>query len=374
MLRRLVSSKVLSNLPALRSSAARFASSKEDGRNRWEVETLADGTIACWHPEKPFPFEHSRPIDAEWLARDRAAVKESRERRRANAAVEQPEAPKNVHLREIFHVGKTEFKTRHIARRTPVRDLRPAAHAEGAQMIAAVWFGRRSFAEGLRIQEALFQFVRSNSFKHKHFLCLVEHSPVYTVGLRDHVYTAEKERELRALGADFQRIKRGGLITFHGPGQLVAYPILNLRALRVQQRPVGVKKCVELIEETIIRLSRDHFDVPRVARTENPGVWVDGRRKLAAIGLQVRAGITSHGLALNCDTDMKWFEQIVPCGLEGMTATSLSLETGRPVGIADALQPLVRTFGRVFELETSLLDSSETPFEDAPRLLQSLGE
>jgi len=217
-------------------------------------------------------------------------------------------------------------------------------------MIHAVWFGRRLFKDGLRLQDEFYNLVTSNT--RKHYVCLLEHFPVYTVGLRDQSYTPEMENKLKELGADFQRIKRGGLITFHGPGQLVAYPILNLRDLYVDGKQVGVKHYVSLLEDVLIRVSNEN-GLQNVGRTSDPGVWVEENRKIAAIGIQIRNGVTSHGIALNCNTDLSWYNHIVACGLVNKTVTSLTKELGRDVTVSEILQPFVRTFSNVFQSEIS---------------------
>ncbi|KAI6228507.1 Lipoate-protein ligase B [Aphelenchoides besseyi] len=347
--------------------SVRFNSSKPSDPHSWQISTLADGTIACWHPEKPFPFEHSRPIDSELLAKDREDRKTFIY---ANFSTLQKRSSKHGKQKKRFRI---DLPLRHLqnTRRTTLRDF--STVAKTTEMIRGIWVGRRSFAEGLRIQEELYQLVRSQQTSNKHFLCLIEHTPVYTVGLREHFYDKEKEQELRNSGADFQRIKRGGLITFHGPGQLVAYPILNLRDLRVDSRTIGVKKYVCLIEEVVIRLASEHFKIRNVSRTEDPGVWVERDRKLAAIGVQVRYGITSHGLALNCDTDMKWFDKIVPCGLDGKTATSLSVETNQKVTINDTIEPFIQTFEKVFESEILYINAENTSLDSHDSIL-ALGQ
>jgi len=230
-------------------------------------------------------------------------------------------------------------------------------------MIHAVWFGRRMFADGLRLQDELYNLVTANARNKKHYICLLEHFPVYTVGLRDQSYTSEMEQNLRALGADFQRIKRGGLITFHGLGQLVAYPILNLRSISVDGEPVGVRRYVSLLEEVLIRVSNE-FGLENVERTNDPGVWVEKNRKIAAIGIQVRNAVTSHGIALNCNVDLNWYNHIVACGLEDKTVTSLSKELGREISTDDVIQPFVRVFADVFQIETSF----ESRLEEKPNL------
>ncbi|KAI6183880.1 Lipoate-protein ligase B [Aphelenchoides bicaudatus] len=306
---------------------------------QWQVAILADGTIACWHPENKFPYEHSRPIDQEELASDRKELRDllgQNERERLIGAKPYgAKGPNNTYLREIFYSGKTEFKTR-------TREER--LYATSAPL----------FADGLRLQNELYNSVLANVKDKKNYICLLEHFPVYTVGLRDQSYTPQMEEHLRALGADFHRIKRGGLITFHGPGQLVAYPILNLRSIVVAGLPLGVKRYVSALEEVLIRVSTDTYGLKNVGRTENPGVWIEENRKLAAIGIQVQNGITGHGLALNCNTDLKWYNNIVACGLEGKTVSSLSKELGHDVSVDDVLQPFVQTFAEVFQTETTL--------------------
>ncbi|KAK0409152.1 hypothetical protein QR680_004371 [Steinernema hermaphroditum] len=192
----------------------------------------------------------------------------------------------------------------------------------------------------------------------------VKHSPVFTVGIRERLYTAEEEERLRATGADFCRTNRGGLITFHGPGQLVAYPIVDLASLTVAPtaefptRRVGVRRFVHLVEETLIDLLKTKHGLLTAGRSPDTGVWLDeGDRKIAAIGLSIRRGISSHGLALNCNTDLKWFDEIVPCGIEGKGVTSISKELAQDVTVEENLLPICESFGRNFEVDvdTTLL-------------------
>uniref|UniRef100_A0A183BM96 Octanoyl-[acyl-carrier-protein]:protein N-octanoyltransferase LIPT2, mitochondrial n=1 Tax=Globodera pallida TaxID=36090 RepID=A0A183BM96_GLOPA len=193
-------------------------------------------------------------------------------------------------------------------------------------MIQAFFFGRVPYLTGLCVQESLCRQIVADPGFRDHFLCLFEHSPTYTVGIRQDQYSEEQAQRLRALGAEFHRqiekelqndkslpidrIKRGGLITFHGPGQLVAYPVFNLRKLSPDGKSngLGVRRFVELVEEVLIQMLECDFGLKGVGRTRDPGVWVDGIRKVAAIGIQVRHGVISHGLALNCDTDLGWFD------------------------------------------------------------------
>ncbi|MDQ1624669.1 MAG: lipoyl(octanoyl) transferase [Actinomycetota bacterium] len=158
---------------------------------------------------------------------------------------------------------------------------------------------------------------------------LLEHPPVYTAGRR----TSPYERPVD--GTPVIDVDRGGKITWHGPGQLVGYPIVAL------PDPVDVVAHVRRVEEALILACTD-LGVVATRVAGRSGVWVvddqGGQdRKVAAIGIRVSQGVTMHGFALNCDCDLSWFDRIVPCGIADATVTSLSQETGRSVGVADAL-------------------------------------
>jgi lipoyl(octanoyl) transferase len=158
---------------------------------------------------------------------------------------------------------------------------------------------------------------------------LLEHPPVYTAGRR----TSPHERPVD--GTPVIDVDRGGKITWHGPGQLVGYPIVAL------PDPVDVVAHVRRVEEALILACAD-LGVVATRVAGRSGVWVvddqGGQdRKVAAIGIRVSQGVTMHGFALNCDCDLSWFDRIVPCGIADATVTSLSQETGRSVGVADAL-------------------------------------
>ena len=156
---------------------------------------------------------------------------------------------------------------------------------------------------------------------------LLEHPPVYTAGKR----TLDMERPVD--GTPVVDVDRGGKITWHGPGQLVGYPIVAL------PEPVDVVGHVRRVEEALILVCADlGLEAGRVEGRS--GVWVSddrGERKVAAIGIRVSQGVTMHGFALNCDCDLTWFDRIVPCGITDATVTSLTAELGRPVTVPDAL-------------------------------------
>jgi lipoyl(octanoyl) transferase len=165
-------------------------------------------------------------------------------------------------------------------------------------------------------------------------LLLLEHFPVYTLGRGgDPANLLAGPARLRELGAEFVRIDRGGDITFHGPGQLVAYPIVELRD------PLDLRRYVRTLEAAVIATAAA-FGVEGGRLDGATGVWVEGRRKLAAIGVRVRRGVTTHGLALNVNTDLRWFAEMIPCGIPDKEVTSLSAELGRPVAMEEVEERL----------------------------------
>lgn len=164
---------------------------------------------------------------------------------------------------------------------------------------------------------------------------LLEHPPVFTCGKR----TEEHEKPLDPGGADVVDVDRGGKITFHGPGQLVGYPIVRL------PDHVKVVDYVRRLEEALIATCAD-FGVATARVPGRSGVWLQAddagpERKVAAIGIRVSRGVAMHGFALNCDVDLRWYDRFVPCGIADAGVTSLTTEVGRPVTAADAV-PVVR--------------------------------
>jgi lipoyl(octanoyl) transferase len=176
-----------------------------------------------------------------------------------------------------------------------------------------------------------------------HVLLLVEHPPVYTLGKSgDAANVLLSEAALAARGAAYVAVDRGGDVTFHGPGQLVAYPLLDLDRLRYPDggRGTDIHRYLRALEEAVIRTCVDYgLAAGRVpGRT---GVWIgpDARgpeRKVCAFGVRCSRWVTMHGLALNLNTDLGWFALIVPCGIADRGVTSLQQELGRPVGWDEA--------------------------------------
>lgn len=160
---------------------------------------------------------------------------------------------------------------------------------------------------------------------------LLEHPPVYTAGKR----TEPADRPVD--GTPVVDVDRGGRITWHGPGQLVGYPIIKL------PDPVDVVGYVRMVEEAMIRMCAD-VGVQTTRVDGRSGVWVPGDpargggdSKIGAVGIRVSRGVTMHGFALNCDCDMSWYEHIVACGIPDAASTSLSIEAGRQVTVQEVI-------------------------------------
>src|SRR5439155_6321783 len=177
-------------------------------------------------------------------------------------------------------------------------------------------------------------------------LVLLEHPPVYTAGRRSdprHILWAEDR--IRAAGADLHWVDRGGSVTFHGPGQLVGYPIVDLGV-----RP-DVIRFLRRLEDVVIRACADVGVEGLSHDPEATGVWA-GDRKVCAIGIRVkRARVTLHGFALNCTTDLSWFDAIVPCGLAGRSVTSVTELAGREVTVDTVAPHVAKHFEDVFGID-----------------------
>ncbi len=176
-------------------------------------------------------------------------------------------------------------------------------------------------------------------------LLLLEHPPTYTIGRGGHRSNLLiDDATLARIGARCYPVDRGGDITFHGPGQLVAYVIMDLGR---EQR--SVRRFVERLEGTVIEALRC-FGVEATIDPARPGVWV-GNDKIAAIGITVSRGVTYHGFALNVDPDLRYFSYMIPCGIPDRGVTSLAQLLGRPVAVADVEGHVVQSFSRVFHRE-----------------------
>src|SRR5512138_212544 len=202
--------------------------------------------------------------------------------------------------------------------------------------------GRVPYAEALALQRELVDERRADRIGD--LLLFVEHPHVLTLGVRgdggrSHILASAEA--LASRGVEVHETGRGGDITYHGPGQIVGYPIVDLRPDRCD-----VHRYVRDLEDVLIRTARDYgIDAGRVEGLT--GVWV-GRDKLAAIGVRIARWITSHGFALNVTTDLDYFNLIVPCGIPERGVTSIARLLGRPVDRADVEERIAAHFSEVF--------------------------
>lgn len=190
-------------------------------------------------------------------------------------------------------------------------------------------------------------------------LVLLEHPPVFTVGRRGHAAHWGGEEGLRLAPYPVYHVERGGSVTYHGPGQIVGYPILRLNRFCA-----GPKAYVHLLEEVLIRtLSSWSIQGRRVDRL--PGVWVgqESPAKIAAIGVRILHGVTMHGFALNVTVDLEPFSRIVPCGIPQCRVTSMADLLGRPLDLETVREQLAADFANVFGLEWTTGESAQLASE-----------
>ena len=207
------------------------------------------------------------------------------------------------------------------------------------QLIRLIRLGRTNYVQALLVQRAVHAHcVRSG----ENIVLLTEHNPVITLGYRRVLEHMRVPAEMLASrGIAVVETERGGGATYHGPGQLVAYPIFSSLLRRL-----GVRGVVAGLEEVMCRVSRT-CSVPAERRAGLPGAWVE-RRKLGAVGLAVRRGVSLHGCALNVNLDLHPFSYIIPCGLSGTVVTSLARELGAAVSSTVVETSFLREFAAVF--------------------------
>jgi lipoyl(octanoyl) transferase len=240
------------------------------------------------------------------------------------------------------------------------------------RIINVLYLGRVEYSTALELQQTLVRLVKEGRISHT--LLLLEHPPVITLGRNAGEKNIVASREfLAANGVELHETDRGGDVTFHGPGQLVGYPIFDLRAFEPR---VGAVDFVRKLEEVLIRACGD-LGVVTARIPGLTGVWTqnDPPGKIAAIGVHISRAVTSHGFAFNVNTNLDYFKLIVPCGIADKPVTSLEqemaqshLSRGRPLpSLEDLAQQVARNFGRVFAAQTLWLDSFDA-------LLASSGE
>lgn len=210
--------------------------------------------------------------------------------------------------------------------------------------------GRMDYADALKIQEELLNLRQQG--KVGDTLLLVEHPPVLTIGRSGKESNVVVPRELlEANGVGIYEVSRGGDVTYHGPGQIVGYPILDLNG-----HGKDIKQFVWKVEEVIIRLLEDDYGIAAHREEKKyTGVWVLDE-KITAIGIAVKHWVTMHGFAFNVNTNLDHFKWIVPCGITDKGVTSLQKLTGQPQDFEKLNEWVVRYFCKVFEMQPVLRD------------------
>jgi len=192
---------------------------------------------------------------------------------------------------------------------------------------------RKNYQDTLKIQESLREKVLFNPSED--YLILVEHEHVYTLGKN------ANSSNIINKACDIIQTDRGGDVTYHGPGQLVAYPIINLKI-----RKIGVKSYVKMIEQLIFNTLM-YYGLETHVPTNETGVWVKDK-KIASIGIHISKGVTIHGLALNINTDLSYFDNIISCGIEGVKMTTLDKELGKKIAMNDIKKQIISNFNKIF--------------------------
>ncbi|HKW18667.1 MAG TPA: lipoyl(octanoyl) transferase LipB [Terriglobales bacterium] len=235
-------------------------------------------------------------------------------------------------------------------------------------MISVLQLGTIDYATGLQLQDKLVALRKDGRIGD--VLLLLEHTPVITLGRNaKSTNIIASPESLARRGVEVFECDRGGDVTFHGPGQLVAYPIFDLRGFTSEnpsRKTVGVIEYVRRLEEALIRTCAE-FGIPAKRISGLTGVWTSEdppsprgslpEAKIAALGVHISRGVTSHGIALNVNTDLSFFNLIIPCGIDSKPVTSVQKELGREVPMQQVAHMLSRNFGAVFKSQMLWLDS-----------------
>ncbi len=228
-------------------------------------------------------------------------------------------------------------------------------------MISIVQLGTVDYATGLRLQQQLVALRKEE--KIGDVLLMLEHSPVITLGRNAKATNVIASPELLAQrGVELFECDRGGDVTFHGPGQIVGYPIFDLRGFAAsdgKRKTLGAVEFVRRLEEVLIRTCAD-FAIPTQRIPGLTGVWTNQEAfeaKIAAIGVHISRFVTSHGFALNVNTDLSFFNLIVPCGIIAKPVTSMQHELGHPVDLSPVAESISRNFGTVFSSQMLWADT-----------------
>ncbi len=219
--------------------------------------------------------------------------------------------------------------------------------------------GSKDYKASWEYQETLFKAIVDTKIKNRredanletdNYLLFVEHPHVYTLGKSgDMSNLLLTEEQLKAKGATFYKINRGGDITYHGPGQIVGYPILDLENFFTD-----IHKYLRLLEEAIV-LTLAEYGLKSERSPGETGVWLDVgtpfARKICAMGVRASRWVTMHGFALNVNADLGYFDNIIPCGIRGKAVTSMHAELGKELSVDEVKSKIVKHFSELFEAE-----------------------
>jgi lipoyl(octanoyl) transferase len=250
-------------------------------------------------------------------------------------------------------------------------------------MISVLQFGILDYGTGLRLQQKLVQLRKDGRIGD--VLLLLEHTPVITLGRNAKAANVIASAEqLAGRGVEIFECDRGGDVTFHGPGQLVGYPIFDLRGFTStdgKRKTLGAVEFVRRLEEVLIRTCADfRISTERVTgltgvwTVPNPGPEIGGtptgpetrlptgmvQAKIAAIGVHISRGVTSHGFALNVNTDLDYFDLIIPCGITSKPVTSMAKQLGQNLALQEVTHSISRNFGTVFESQMLWLETLDS--------------
>lgn len=234
-------------------------------------------------------------------------------------------------------------------------------------MISVLQLGTIDYSTGLRLQQRLVELRKEGRIGD--VLLLLEHTPVITLGRNANAANVIASPEkLAQRGVAVFECDRGGDVTFHGPGQLVGYPIFNLRGMPStdgKRKTLGAVEYVRRLEEVFIRTCAD-FGIPAKRIAGLTGVWtaqadlIREEAKIAALGVHISRAVTSHGFALNVNNDLTYFDLIIPCGIPSKPVTSMNKELGRELPLQEVAHSVSRNFGFVFQSQMLWLESLDS--------------
>lgn len=225
----------------------------------------------------------------------------------------------------------------------------------GLKPYREIWSLQKKLQNELIVQKKALREGHTIEDSHCDKLLFVEHPHVYTLGKSGNsVHLLKSIEELSGLNAEYIEIDRGGDITYHGPGQIVGYPILDL-----DKYFTDIHKYLRYLEEVIIRTAAD-FDIEADRFEGMTGVWV-GDQKICAMGIRCSRWVTMHGFALNVNTDLSYFAHIVPCGIQNRSVSSLSQLSGTEIDVNNVKSKLIKHFSDVFDVEVLSLTGIPEP-------------